>query len=267
VTESVRIVAVTARILIFGLLGTAVIRVAPAQTVVVELFTSEGCSSCPPADQVLSRLESPRNPSVVRGKQAPISPPPGVEIIALGEHVDYWDQLGWKDRFSSPLFSARQQDYGRAFHLESVYTPEMVVNGQKEVLGSDARAVQEAIIKAAKDPQAQVALAMASAQTVSFSVSKLPPGSHEAEILLGVTESRLVTPVLGGENGGRELHHAAVVRTLTSLGRLDPRRPGEYSGVAQLNLRQDWDRANLKLVLFVQDRVTRHILGAASVRP
>jgi hypothetical protein len=253
---------VTARILIFGAIAT----IAPAQTVVVELFTSEGCSSCPPADQVLSRLESPRYGNAGKSKQV-VMVAPGVEVIALGEHVDYWDQLGWKDRFSSPLFSARQQDYGRAFHLESVYTPEIVVNGQKEVLGSDSRAVQEAINKAAKEPPAQVAIAMTSPQTVSFSVSKLPPGSHGAEILLAVTESGLVTPVFGGENSGRELRHAAVVRTLTSLGRLDPTRPGEYSGVAQLNLRQDWNRANLKLVLFVQDRTTRHILGAASVRP
>jgi len=251
------------RVLIFGLLGA----LATAQTVVVELFTSEGCSSCPPADQVLSRLESPRNPSVVRGKQAPISLPAGIEVIALGEHVDYWDQLGWKDRFSSPLFSARQQDYGRAFHLESVYTPEMIVNGQKEMLGSDPAAIREAISRAAKEPQARVVLAMTSAQTVSFSVSKLPPGSHEAELLLGVTESGLVTSVYGGENGGRQLRHAAVVRTLTSLGRLDPTHPGEYSGVAQLNLRQDWNRANVNLVLFVQDRVTQHIFGAASVQP
>ncbi|MGH9647620.1 MAG: DUF1223 domain-containing protein [Bryobacteraceae bacterium] len=254
----------TARILICGLVAAAVL---PAQTVVVELFTSEGCSSCPPADQVLSRLESPRNPSVVRGKQAPISVPAGVEIIALGEHVDYWDQLGWKDRFSSPLFSARQQDYGRAFHLESVYTPEMIVNGDQDVLGSDSRAVQVAINKAAKETQAHVAIAMTSSRMVSYSVSKLPPESHEAEILLGVTESGLVTPVFGGENNGRQLRHAAVVRSLTRLGRLDPKSPGEYSGLAQLNLRPDWDRANVKLVLFVQDRVTRRILGAASVRP
>jgi len=191
----------------------------------------------------------------------------GVEIVALGEHVDYWDQLGWKDRFSSPLFSARQQDYGKAFHLESVYTPQIVVDGQKEVLGSDSRAVREAVSKAAKEPHAQVAIAMTSPQTVSFSVSKLPPGSHEAELLLGVTENGLATPVIGGENAGRELRHAAVVRTLTILGRLDPARPGEYSATAQLNLRPDWNRSNLKLVLFVQDRVTRRILGAASVKP
>ena len=193
--------------------------------------------------------------------------PPGVEIIALGEHVDYWDDLGWKDRFSSPLFSARQQDYGKAFRLESVYTPEMVVNGQKEVLGSDARAVQDAISKAAKEPRAQVAISMASAETVAFSVSKLPPGSHEADILLGVAESELSTRVMGGENGGRELRHTAVVRSISNLGRLDPKHPGEYSAVAQLNLRPDWNRSNLKLVLFVQDRTTRRILGAAAVKP
>jgi len=250
------------RILILVLMAA----IAPAQTVVVELFTSEGCSSCPPADQILSRLELPRYGNAGRFKQV-VKVAPGVEVIALGEHVDYWDNLGWKDRFSSPLFSARQQDYGKAFHLESVYTPQMVVNGQKEVLGSDARAVQDAIGKAAKEPQAEVAISMTSAQTVSFRVAKLPPGSHDAEILLAVTESGLVTPVLGGENGGRELRHAAVVRSLSSLGRLDSKRPGEYSAVAQLNLRQDWVRSNLKLVLFIQDRTTRHILGAASVRP
>ena len=251
------------RFLIFVLMAIA----APSQTVVVELFTSEGCSSCPPADQLLSRLESPRNGTVFRGKQAPIPVPPGVGIIALGEHVDYWDQLGWKDKFSSPLFSARQQDYGKAFHLESVYTPQIVVNGQKEVLGSDPRAIEDAIRDASRKPLAQVSIAMTSPQTVSFSVSRLPSGSHEAEILLGVTEGGLVTSVFGGENNGRQLRHAAVVRSLSSLGRLDPQRPGEYSATAQLNLRQDWNRANLMLVLFVQDRVTRHILGAASVRP
>lgn len=253
---------VTARILTLALVGA----LASAQTVVVELFTSEGCSSCPPADQLLSGLESSK-PTLSGRPRYRLALPPGVEVIALGEHVDYWDQLGWKDRFSSPLFSARQQDYGKAFHLENVYTPQMVVNGQKDVLGSDPNAIREAIGKAAKEPQAQVAIAMTSAQMVSFSVSKLPPGSHDAEILLGVTENDLATRVLNGENGGHELHHAAVVRSLTSLGRLDPKRPGEYSGVAQLNLRQDWNRSNLKLVLFVQDRVTRHILGAASVKP
>jgi len=255
---------VKARFLIFVIF--AAIAAAQTPVVVVELFTSEGCSSCPPADQVLSRLETPRYGNAGRSKDV-VMIAPGVEVIALGEHVDYWDQLGWKDRFSSPLFSARQQDYGKAFHLESVYTPQIVVNGGKEVLGSDTRAVQDAIRTAAKDPHAEVAISMTSPEMVSFRVAKLPPGSHEADILLGVTESGLMTPVLGGENSGRQLRHAGVVRSLTSVGRLDPKKPGEYTATAQLNLRADWNRSNLKLVLFVQDRTTRRILGAASVKP
>jgi hypothetical protein len=251
------------RILIFCLLAA----VAPAQTVVVELFTSEACSSCPPADQLLLRLGAASSGTILRGPQQPIPAPPGVEVIALGEHVDYWDDLAWKDRFSSPLFSARQQDYGKAFHLESVYTPQIVVNGQKEMLGSDSRAVRDAILKAAKEAHAEVSISMASPQTISFSVSKLPPGSHEADILLGVTEDGLNTPVHGGENNGHRLFHSAVVRSITNVGRLDPKRPGEYSATAQLNLRPDWIRANLRLVLFVQDRTNRHIVGAASVKP
>jgi hypothetical protein len=256
------------RWLIVCVFGVSFGAVALAQTpVVVELFTSEGCSSCPPADQLLSRLEAPNVLRFAKGKQQAISLPPGVEIIALGEHVDYWDSLGWKDRFSSPLFSSRQQDYGKAFRLESVYTPQIVVNGEKEVLGSDSRAVQGAIGAAARDPRAEIAIMMTADQKLAFKVSKLPPGSHEADVLLAVTEGGLVTPVYGGENSGRQLRHTAVVRTLSSLARLDPKRPGEYSAEAQINIRPDWNRANLRLVLFVQDRTTRHILGAAAVKP
>ncbi|MGH9591846.1 MAG: DUF1223 domain-containing protein, partial [Bryobacteraceae bacterium] len=151
------------RIIFLFLIATA----AFAQTlvpVVVELFTSEGCSSCPPADNLLARLDSP---TAGRGGKQRASLPSGVEIIALGEHVDYWDQLGWKDRFPSPLFSARQQEYGQAFKIASIYTPQVVVNGEIQVLGSDMRAIQEAIRKASADVRADVKMALASAQTVS----------------------------------------------------------------------------------------------------
>src|SRR5690242_9871377 len=108
--------------------------------VVIELFTSEGCSSCPPADDVLAMMV----------KEQPV---PGAQIIGLGEHVDYWDRLGWRDQFSSADFTARQNDYAsRAFHTDSIYTPQLIVNGAEQVVGSDARKVKQAIAKAAQRP-------------------------------------------------------------------------------------------------------------------
>jgi hypothetical protein len=220
--------------------------------VVVELFTSEGCSSCPPADNVLARLE----------RDQPIS---GVEVVALGEHVDYWNDSGWHDRFSSPLFTARQQDYGQAMKLQSVYTPQMVINGQTQVLGSDWNAANDAIRAAAQAPTAMVVLKVTGWDGLSFQVRGLPKGTQTADMLLAVTESGLETSVRGGENGGHRLRHSAVVRSLTRLGKLDTKKDGAYSADARLNLRPEWNRQNLKLVLFVQDGSSRKIVGAAVV--
>jgi hypothetical protein len=216
--------------------------------VVVELFTSEGCSSCPPADSVLARLDRDG-------------------VIVLGEHVDYWDGLGWKDRFSSPLFSSRQQDYGTAMHSGTVYTPQAVINGEKEVLGSDARAISAAIVAAAGHPRAQVDFRMTTTDTIAIQIGKLPVGSHNADVLLAITESGLESNVSAGENNGHKLRHAAVVRSLSRLAVIDPSKPGEYSAEARINLRPEWNRENLKLVLLVQDKQTRHILGAAALKP
>jgi len=225
----------------------------PRIPVVVELFTSEGCSSCPPADNLLSRLEQ-------------FQPYSGVEVIALGEHVDYWNQLGWQDRFSSPMFSARQQNYGRAFRLESVYTPEIVVNGQAEFLGTDQMRIQREIEKAAQGPRARIDLSMLSNDTLRLKIDSLPPGALESDILLAITETGLESNVQRGENGGRQLRHTGVVRSLISLGHLDPKKAGAYSADAKLRLNPDWRRENLKLVLFVQDRTSRKILGAGSLK-
>lgn len=218
----------------------------PAPPVVVELFTSEGCSSCPPADNVLAMLERSG-------------------VIVLGEHVDYWDSLGWRDRFSSPLFSSRQQDYGNAMRTGNIFTPQAVINGERDALGSDGRAIQAAISEAARRPRAQVDLKMTSEQTISIAVGKLPTGSHKAEVLLAVTETGLESNVSAGENSGHKLKHAAVVRTLSRLAELDPHTPGEYAAEARLNLKPEWVRTNLKLVLLVQDKDNRHIVGAASL--
>jgi hypothetical protein len=217
--------------------------------VVVELFTSEGCSSCPPADRMLTQLEQGQ-------------PVAGVEVIALGEHVDYWDSLGWKDRFSSPLFSARQEEYGRLFRVDSVYTPQVVVNGQAQALGSDVGAVQQAIRAVSQGPRANVEISNAAVDRVKFKVNGLPSGVKSAEMLLAVTESGMASNVERGENKGRILTHTSVVRSLTNLGRLDAKN-GAYTAEARLNLNPDWERRNVKLVLLVQDRTSLRIIGVA----
>lgn len=214
--------------------------------VVVELFTSEGCSSCPAADRVLARFEN--------------------NAIILGEHVDYWDGKEWKDKFASPLFSARQQEYGMAMRSGTVYTPQVVINGEKEILGSNTGAVTSAIAAASSQPSAPVTLRMVGSN-VSISVGRLPKDSHASDVLLAIAESGLTTTVNGGENAGRQLRHVPIVRTISKLTELDPAHPGEYTAEARLNLRPDWNRSNLRIVLLVQDKENRHILGAAAIKP
>jgi hypothetical protein len=220
--------------------------------VVVELFTSEGCSSCPAADSLLMRLAR-----VV----------PEVEVIPLGEHVDYWNHLGWQDRFSSSLFSARQQDYGRMFRLESVYTPEMVVNGQAEFNGSDEQRAAQEIRKAAEGPKALVDVSLQSSDTVRLKVERLPLGTKNADMFLAITEANLETTPRAGENGGRRLRHTGVVRNLTAIGHLDSKKAATYAADVKVNLNPEWRSENVRVVLFVQDRSTRRIIGAATTHP
>jgi hypothetical protein len=140
--------------------------------IVVELFTSEGCSSCPPADDVLATLDK--------------TPIPGVEIIALGEHVDYWNRLGWVDQYSSEKFSQRQSDYSEAFKRDSVYTPQMIVDGRDEFNGGNIARARAAITKAALSPKGAVELALTN-QTLSVRVKNLPliTAGEKAESVVG----------------------------------------------------------------------------------
>ena len=232
----------------------------PRIPVVVELFTSEGCSSCPSADALLASLDNVR--PTTRGPRRNSSSE--IEIITLGEHVDYWDHLGWKDSFSSPLFSTRQQDYGIAFRSGTVYTPQVVVGGRKDVLNLELRDLLAVIAEDSVAPRAETALRLDEDGTLEVTVGKLPQGSHRADVLLAIAESGIETDVRGGENTGRKLKHTAVVRMISKLAELDPGTASEYVAQARINLRPEWKRANVKLVLLVQDRENRRILGAAS---
>ena len=225
--------------------------------VVAELFTSEGCSSCPPADEVLTRLMASQ-------------PVAGVEIIALGEHVDYWDRLGWRDPFSSPTFTSRQSQYDdRVFRSHRIYTPQIVVDGQSEEVGSDLDAVRRAIERAAKQPKAAVTVgARADGDRLSVDVrvdaAADVPLRDTADIMVAITEDRLETHVRRGENSGRVLEHTAVVRSLSTVGALSLGRR-TLSITAPLTLSRDWKPERLRVVAFVQETKSRRMVGAGSI--
>ncbi len=228
----------------------AALREHPRGVAVVELFTSEGCSSCPPADALLTRLSDETRAD-------------GAEVIPLSMHVDYWNRLGWRDPFSDRTYSDRQGAYARRLGVKSVYTPQIVVNGTTELVGSNESGVREAVDRAiAVTPAATVTLTTSSgsstgAVTVAYDVAGAPAGSS---LVLAVTERDLTVRVPSGENAGRTLRHDNVVRSLRSVP-LDSSARGTVTvpltGVSRR------DRAGL--VAFVQNRETLRITGAATV--
>jgi hypothetical protein len=160
--------------------------------------TSEGCSSCPPADRLLELLDQ---------KQ----PVPGADLIVLNEHVDYWDRLGWKDPFSSSLFSARQQEYSYRLHGEGVYTPQLVVDGRFGFVGGDAHEAASAIQEAIRDPKIPIAISNASRDRNQVTAHIEVPGAHQSLIggrgilYIALTDNRVESHVVHGENAGRAL--------------------------------------------------------------
>lgn len=225
--------------------------------VVVELYTSEGCSDCPPADQLLTDLIT----------EQPLA---GVQVIALGEHVDYWNYLGWTDKFSSAALTRRQKDYqATVFAPTPVYTPQLVVDGRLQSIGSNRAAVQRALQRAAGATKADVRLAVSGphAGRTSVTIAVALPADMTlrgpADILVAVVEDGLVTEVPRGENRGRTLEHDAVVRHLGAVGEmLESDR--DVSLTAPIVLAEDWQPERLRIIAFVQERDSRRIVGAAS---
>lgn len=220
---------------------------APRVPVVVELFTSEGCSSCPPADAELARLE----------REQPVG---GATVIPLSLHVDYWNDLGWPDPHSDAKYTLRQREYVRALGARSTYTPQAVVDGQDELVGSSRAGLARSVAEAARRAHADVALKMAPrAAGVEVTVGRLPPGTAEADLVAFWVEPRVTTAVRRGENAGRTLEHAAVVRGATTVGRVEP-----AGGRALVPLQGRPAQAS-RLVVVVQERARRRIAGAAAI--
>lgn len=213
--------------------------------VLVELYTSEGCSSCPPADRALATLQKDQ-------------PNPSAEIITLAFHVDYWNYLGWQDKFSSPMFSQRQQFYARQFKLGSSYTPQMVVDGSYEFVGSNIGKAKQFISEAVKNTKAKIELER-NEENLKVKISEIPKHT-DATVYLAIAEDNLASNVKKGENSGVKLEHISVVRELKLLGSL-PAVSQNFKVEHSLQLQPDWKRENLKLVVFIQEIQSRKIIG------
>ena len=234
---------------------------ATRRPVIVELFTAEGCSSCPPADTLLAKL-------------AALQPVRDAEVIPLEEHVDYWNDGGWIDQFSSYEWTARQKDYVNRLKAQTAYTPQMVVDGESQFVGSNGPEALKAIAQAASGPSVAVELAADSAGSekeprfqVKVGALSDAAGGDQADVWLAVTEDGLHSDVTGGENAGHELHHSAVVRVLHKLGAASAgKSPVSFQDDAAVKLKSDWKRENLRVVVFVQEKKTLRIIGAASAK-
>lgn len=230
---------------------------ASRKPVLVELFTSEGCSDCPPADALLSRLDQQQFV-------------PGAEAIVLSEHVTYWNHEGWRDPFSFDLMDQRQQQYARAFALDSVYTPQVVVDGVEQLVGSDATKLQSAIAKEAARPGIAIAIENARIDRggpVTFAVHL--PAESKGRLIAAVAADATVSQVSRGENAGRTLHHVAVVRAMKEFSAKAALEGGRLI-VSSADLGEvEKPGTMLRLVVFMVDGSSGKVMGAAeqSLRP
>jgi hypothetical protein len=210
--------------------------------ILVELFTSEGCSSCPPADTLLTRLAAEK---IVGGAQ----------VVTLAFHVDYWDRLGWKDRFSSAAFTERQNRYAAAWKTDRIYTPQAVVDGRVEFVGTDVTRALDALASSAARPHATVTLAPGTDDTPrqrTLRVAIDPPAgaTFSGDVLLAVAQDGL--------------EHTGVVRGVTRIGRVARGAPVRLESV-KVPIDAAWTAGSLRAVVFVQDDRTREIHGTGQL--
>lgn len=213
--------------------------------VLLELFTSEGCPTCPPADANLAFLE----------REQPFA---GTEVVTLALHVDYWNSVNWKDVYSSPLFSRRQKIYEMALKVDQSYTPQMVVDGQIEFTGVNMAKAQKAILEAAKTNKAAIEI-VPTKDKLKIKIKGVP-AHQDATVFLAVTEDKLASHRKTDRKTGELSSNVSTVRNLSSLGMLTAAQT-DLEIETLLQIQPDWKRENLKLVVFVQENASRKILG------
>lgn len=210
---------------------------------VVELFTSEGCSSCPPADQLVAKIE----------KEVQNRP-----VYILAYHVDYWNRLGWKDGFSSADYSRRQQDYASYLHIESVYTPQIVVNGRMEFVGSEESVLRNAIKGNLAKPQG-IALKLDADVTTKQALIKYTAekADKNTALYIALLQKNAQTRVERGENGGHTLAHVQIVRKLQKVSL------SSAAGNIKVDLPDGFDKQGWEIIGFIQNTGTGEVLGGA----
>jgi hypothetical protein len=226
--------------------------------VVLELFTSEGCSSCPPADALISELGGSTK-----------------SVIPLAYHVDYWNHLGWADPFSSHQWSERQSDYARAMNLEGEYTPQMVIGGGWQCGGSDGTSIARAVAAArSASPlgrtSIQTSLADHGSRKLQVKVTAQMlniAGTGPHVVMLAIYENGLVSKIGAGENGGREITYDYTVRKLLPAFELDGAKGASASKELNIELDDSWSLAHLGVAAFIQDSTSLKIEGASSKYP
>jgi len=229
--------------------------------VLVELFTSEGCSSCPPADALLGKLDG-------------LSTVEGTQVIALSEHVDYWDHDGWKDAYSSSFFTERQGEYVRRLGGKGPYTPQMVIDGAAEMNGSDARAVAGALESArshAKIPVRISSLSLSSADSrtirVHLAVDALPGDfkASKVDIFVALALNHAESHVSAGENKGRDIRHVAVAESISKVGTVEKGK--NFDRDVLIKVKSTPDLGNLRVIAFVQEADAGEVVGASLLSP
>ncbi len=211
---------------------------------VLELFTSEGCSSCPPADDVLRDLAKDSN------------------VIALSFHVTYWNRLGWIDSFSQKIFDERQYAYGEKFHANGVYTPQAVINGSVEMVGSKKSQVSQAVKNALETPSKVTISLEKTLKNGDINVKYTLAGDVPKDAILqfALVESAFATKVKRGENGGQILKHDNVVRDF------EARKAATTEGVISFFPLSGWNVKNCMVVAFVQEKGLGRIVGATKMK-
>ncbi|HEX3682575.1 MAG TPA: DUF1223 domain-containing protein [Bryobacteraceae bacterium] len=223
--------------------------------ILVELFTSEGCSSCPPADAFLGKLDATQ-------------PIPGAQLIVLSEHVDYWDHDGWRDPHSSPQFTERQTAYCQALRVSEPYTPQMIVDGGALLKITDPQQMGQVFQKAAAAPKIPVTISSVSVDGKTLRGHVQAQGAAEkadADVYVAMALEHAESQVQRGENQGRHLTHTAVVESLKKIGKLPA--GGSFDQDFQLKIKSTADPANLRVVAFVQQAAEGKVLGAALQKP